>query len=156
MEMLKIKKSIDIPASKEQVWKVLLTDELMRNWYSEFSEGSHAVTDWKEGSKVIFKDKSENGMIGRVAVHKPQEALVVTYEGMLTPQGEDYESEAARQVKGGQEAFYLKGVNGHTHLDIESDMTEEFFEAMSKAWDKALLQISKLAVSQQENVADNR
>jgi hypothetical protein len=34
----------------ESMWD----DSTYRQWTSAFSEGSHAVSDWKEGSKVLF------------------------------------------------------------------------------------------------------
>ena len=44
--------TIDINAPREKVWDVLWQDDSYRKWTSVFSEGSHAETDWKKGSKV--------------------------------------------------------------------------------------------------------
>lgn len=46
--MKTIKKTIDIHASGEQVWKVLIEDQYNRKWFAEFGEGSHAVGDWNQ------------------------------------------------------------------------------------------------------------
>ncbi|MDQ3550213.1 MAG: VOC family protein, partial [Bacteroidota bacterium] len=58
---------------------------------------------------------------------------------------EDYESEGAKAMKGGKEIYILKGENGTTHLDIASDMGDEWFDSMSVAWDKALQKVKQLA-----------
>jgi len=45
---------IDINATKEKVWDILWNDATYTQWTSIFCEGSHAVSDWKEGSKILF------------------------------------------------------------------------------------------------------
>lgn len=145
MEKRRIKKSIDIAAPREQVWDVLFTDAYLRTWYAYFSEGSHAVTDWQEGSKAVFTDNTRNGVVGSVLVNKPLEELSVEFEGIVVNDKEIYDGEHALQMKGGRETYRLTEKNGLTHLAIESDMPEKYFEAMSKAWDQALLRIAELA-----------
>ncbi|HET6226356.1 MAG TPA: SRPBCC domain-containing protein [Bacteroidia bacterium] len=136
--MKTIKKIIDINTSKENVWKVLTEDKYNRQWYAEFMEGTYAVTDWKENSKVIFKDPKGSGMVGKIVSSKPQELLSIEYTGMLLDNKEDYQTKDALQIKGGREIYALSGKDNHTQLAISGDMPEEFFNTMSKAWDKAL------------------
>ena len=145
MKVIKIKKSIDIKAPKEKVWDILVKDEHTRKWYSAFHEGSHAVTDWKEGSKALFLDNADNGMLTRVITNKPGEELAVEYEGFILAGKEDFESEGAKALKGGIERYRLSGVNGSTNLDIESDMGEEWAANMEKQWDQALEKIKQMA-----------
>ncbi|AHE68160.1 hypothetical protein Loa_02623 [Legionella oakridgensis ATCC 33761 = DSM 21215] len=55
--------SININASKEKVWKILWGDKTFTDWTSVFAEGSYAVSDWMEGSRIQFIDpKSNHGM----------------------------------------------------------------------------------------------
>jgi uncharacterized protein YndB with AHSA1/START domain len=136
--MKTIKKTVDISASKENVWKVLTEDQYNRKWYAEFMEGTHAVTDWKENSKVIFKDDKGSGLIGKIISSKPNEFLSIEYTGMLLNNKEDYESAEAKSSKGGRETYALSEKGNLTHLAISGDMAEEFFNSMSEAWDKAL------------------
>jgi uncharacterized protein YndB with AHSA1/START domain len=147
METKVIKKSIGINAPKEKVWDVLIQDKLTRMWYAEFSEGTYAETDWQQGSKVAFKDKSESGMVGTVVVNNPGEMLAVEYQGIVAEGKEDYDSNMAQDVKGGREIYRLAEKYGVTQLDIESDMTPEYFDTMSQSWDKALQKIKSLAES---------
>jgi len=145
--MKKIQKTIMIAAPKEKVWNVLVEDELNRLWFAEFSAGSHAITDWIEGHKVIFKDDSERGIIGKIAEKHPYEMLSIAYDGMFWDGKEDFDSEEAQKVKGTFEKYFLSETNGVTTLSIESDMPEEHFDMMSEAWDRALAKIETLSLT---------
>jgi len=145
MKKQTIKKSIDIKAPKEKVWDVMLNYKFTRIWYAEFSEGSHAETDWKLGSKAMFKDSSESGLVGKVIANKPYEVISVEYEGIVIAGIEDYKSESANNVKGGFETYRLKEKDDVTYLSIECDMSEEYFESMSSAWEKALKKVKELS-----------
>jgi len=145
MATQKIEKSIVINASKENIWKVLTEDQYTRNWYAEFCEGSHAETDWQVGSKAIFKDASGSGMVTKITENKLHEKLSLEYLGVLINGVEDCDSEEENKYKGGVEAYHLTDENGHVPLSIESDMTVEYFESMSKSWDNAVNKIKELA-----------
>src|SRR5687768_15774224 len=120
-----IKKTIIIKAPGNQVWNVLTDDDLTRRWYAAFSEGTHAETDWKEGSKVLFTDNTNNGLIGTIAGSKPGELLSIAFTGVVVKGKEDYESELAKSVRGGKETYRLIQENGHTNLYIECDTSED-------------------------------
>lgn len=143
--MKTIKNTIDIHAPKEKVWDVLLKDELNHIWYAEFMEGTHVETDWKVGSKAVFKDGTNSGMITKVIVNKPNEALSVEFQGALVNGVEDYDSAEAKGIKGGKETYQLSEKEGVTHLSIAADMDESYFESMSASWEKALQKIKELA-----------
>jgi len=143
-----IKKSVEINASNDKVWNVLILDEHNKKWYSAFSEGTHAETDWKVGSRVVFSDKSGDGMIGKIIENEPGKSLVIEYDGVIMQGIEDYDSEVAQKVKGGKESYTLTNANGKTNLAISSDMDPEYYEMMSEQWDVALEKIKKLAEQQ--------
>jgi uncharacterized protein YndB with AHSA1/START domain len=146
-----IKKTIEIKASPERVWQALVDDALNRKWYAAFSEGTYAVTDWTPGSKVLFIDHSDNGMVGQIETNRPGEYLSVEYTGFYANGVEDYESEGAKSVKGGHENYTLAKQGDGTVLTIESDMTEEYFDMMSASWDKALDIIKEMAENTKTN-----
>lgn len=143
--MKTIKKSIEIDASKEKIWEVLTHDGYTKDWLGVFSPGSHALTDWQLNSKVVFADDSGSGIIGRIIVHDPYELLSIEYYGILSNNTEDFDSEEAAIFKGARENYRLSQKDKKTVLDIESDMSEGGFDAMSKAWDEALIRIKDLA-----------
>ena len=145
MKTKRIKKSIEINAPKEKVWNVLLDDQYTRLWYAAFSEGSHAETDWKEGSKAVFTDNTHSGLISKVTKNKPYEVLSLEYQGVVTGGKEDYESQLAQEIKGGLESYQLTEKDGITSVSIESDMGEEFFDSMSDSWENALKKVKQLS-----------
>ncbi|MGV3772200.1 MAG: SRPBCC domain-containing protein [Verrucomicrobiales bacterium] len=136
-----IKKSIQIAASPRKVWDVLFSDATFRIWCAEFSEGSHAVTDWKEGSKVVFKDHTGSGLVGNIIKSAPFKELAVEYDCMIV----DGQEQPLEDMKGGVESYHLTEKEKGTLLAISSDMSESYMEFMSSAWDKALLKIKELA-----------
>lgn len=141
----RIEKAIDINASAASVWNVLMKAEYQNKWYDEFMPGTTAQTDWQPGSKVVYADPAGNGMIGKIVVHKTAEELRVEYTGFLANGKEDYESLEAKTVKGGQENYYLQQQDDITHLTIESDMDDNYFDMASASWDKALQKIKEMA-----------
>ena len=147
MKKMTISKTIDINAPKEIVWEVLLNDKFTSAWYSEFSPGTHADTDWKLGSKAIFTDNSHSGLIGKIIANNAYEHLSVEYQGIVIDGAEDYTSSEATFVKGGLETYRLAEKNGRTTLSIDCDMGEDMFQSMSEAWERALAQIKRLSES---------
>lgn len=140
-----IKKTLALKASKEKVWEVLTKDEYTRQWYSEFSEGSYALSDWKEGDKITFLDKNGSGIIGVISILQPYEQIEFSYNGVLNKGIEDFESEEAVAVKGFKETYWLEEKNGETTLHIESEMNEEYVQMMGESWDRALKVLKGLA-----------
>jgi hypothetical protein len=94
---------------------------------------------------VIFTDPTKSGLVGRIVVNKPNEELVVEYEGEYKDGVEDYDSESAKQIKGGKEAYKLSEKDGKTQLDVTGDMHPDFYDMMSEAWEKAIKKIKELA-----------
>src|SRR6187402_26865 len=127
MQLKTINKTINIYAPKEVVWEVLINDEYNVQWYNAFSEGTHADTDWEVGSKAIFSDSSNAGIVGRIIVNDPFEALAIEYEGIVKDGIEDYESQLATEIKGSLEVYKLTVEGGITQLDIACDMGEDYY-----------------------------
>ncbi len=144
-EIQTIKKTVAVNAPKEKVWDVLLQDNFNRIWFAAFSDGTYADTDWQLGSKVKFIDNSSSGLVGKVVVNRPYEVISVEYTGLVEAGNEDYESQVAKEMKGSRETYRLIEKEGVTTLAIESDMSEEYFDMMSAAWDNALEKIKELA-----------
>lgn len=145
MNTQKISKAIDIDASRENVWQVLIKDECTRQWYAVFSEGTKAETDWQEGSKALFTDNTGSGIAAIIITNKPAEELIIEYTGLVYNSKEDNDSEGAKQVKGGRESYKLTEQAGITHLAVECDMDKQWFDKMAAAWDQAMAKIKELA-----------
>jgi len=143
--MKTIKKSIEINAPKEKVWEVLTEDRYTRIWYAEFHEGSHAVTDWKQGSKAQFIDNDGSGIVGVIAVSESGKELVIEYTGMVMKGVEDFESDMAKEFKGARESYKLSEKDGVTIIDLAGDMNDQMYEMMSGLWEKAFAKLKELA-----------
>lgn len=117
---------ININASREKVWKVLWEDASYRAWTSLFHEGSHAVTDWKEGSKVLFLSPEGDGMVSTIAANRPYEFMSFKHLGTVQNGVEDLDSPETRAWAGALENYTLKEQDGMTKLSIETDITEEY------------------------------
>jgi uncharacterized protein YndB with AHSA1/START domain len=143
--MKTIKKEIEITAPKEKVWAVLLDETYNKDWYSLFSEGTTAQSDWIEGHKITFTDKTNNGIVGKIARKKPYEKLQFVYDGIVVNGTEDYDSEMAKTYKGAEETYRLSDQNGKTLLSVSCDMDDDMYEEMERKWETALQRISELS-----------
>jgi len=145
--MKTIQKTILIQAAPAKIWDVLTQDQYTREWYTAFSEGTHATSDWKEGSRITFTDGSGDGMIGFIAESRPGKSLVFEFTGQIVNGKEDTESEQVQAFKGGQERYRITEKDNGAELEIHSDMTEEYYDMMSAKWDEGLQIIKNLAES---------
>lgn len=145
--MKTIRKQIAIDAPKENVWTVLLDDNYTADWYAIFCEGTTAQSDWIEGHRIAFTDKTNNGIFGIIARKKPYEKLSFVYHGLIINGNDDTESPMAKMYKDAEETYRLTEEDGHTVLAISCDMDESMYEEMSSKWEAALQRISELAAA---------
>lgn len=143
--MEKLVFSTSINATPEKVWNILWTDATYRKWTAAFMEGSYAVTDWKEGSKVLFLDGKGMGMVSRIAVNRPNEYMSIEHLGEVKDGVEDTTSDRVKAWAGAHENYTLKKNNGQTELTIDMDITEEFKEMFAQIWPKALANVKALS-----------
>jgi len=147
MAIRTIEKTATIDAPPERVWAVLTEDVPYRQWTSAFMEGSHAETDWREGSPVRFLDGSGSGLLAHVAASRPGELLDVEFDGLVAGGQDDTTSPDAVALRGAHETYWLEPSGAGTRLRVASDMAEEHHDAMATAWDRALVRIQSLATS---------
>jgi len=136
---------MELQASKEKVWDVLLLDKFNKTWFADFSQGMRVQTNWKIGSKALYTDNSNGGIICQVVANKPQELLTLEFTGLLVNGKEDYDSVDAREFIGGKESYRLLAAQGATKIFIETETAEQYYDWMQDAWDKALHTIKKLS-----------
>jgi uncharacterized protein YndB with AHSA1/START domain len=143
MERHQFKTTID--ASPEKVWDILWGDATYGQWTSAFAEGSRAETDWKEGSKVLFLDGNNQGMVSTIVEKKPNKFMSFKHLGSFKNGVEDLESEETKAWSGAVENYTLKSINGKTELIIDQDITDEYKEYFLSTWPKALKKLKELA-----------
>lgn len=137
--------STTIKASKEKVWDVLWNDESYRAWTSVFTEGSCAVSDWNEGSKILFLDGKGGGMYSTIAKKIPGEFMSFRHIGEVKDGIEQPLDEKTQSWSGSTEDYILKEGGGVTELTIEMDMMEDMLDYFNKTFPLALEQVKKLA-----------
>ena len=143
--MHKLTFSTTINAPKEKVWRTMLEDATYRQWTSAFHEGSHAVTDWKEGSKALFLTPEGDGMVSRIVTHRPNEFLSIKHVGTVNKGVEDTESEAAKDWGDALENYTVKEVHGASTLTVEMDVSDDYRKYFEETWPKALSKLKDVA-----------
>lgn len=153
MEKLTFTTTIAAPA--EQVWRAMLDDATYREWTSAFAEGSYAITDWSEGSKAIFlAPPGDEGMVARIAVHRPNEFLSLEHLGMMKNGVEDLESAVSQGWAGAHENYTLKPAgNGQVELTIEIDVQPSYRDYFEKTWPQALASLKSIAERERAQTA---
>ncbi len=140
--MKKLEFKISINADREKVWDALWADENYRKWTSIFSETSHAKSDWKEGSEILFMDAEENGMYSVIEkLEKPSE-MTFKHLGELK-NGEKYKGDWSGAI----EQYQLFDNKGETELLVSVDSNEEFASFFEKTFPNALKIIKQIAES---------
>jgi uncharacterized protein YndB with AHSA1/START domain len=134
-----------IDAPREKVWNVLWDDASYREWTSVFSSGSHAVSDWKKGSKIQFLDGEGRGMTSVISDLVPNEYMSFTHKGEIKDGVEDFSTAAAQGWNDAQENYSLKTVGDKTELTVELDITGEFADYFTNTFPKALALVKSIS-----------
>lgn len=139
--MNKLKFPVSINASKEKVWKELWDDASYRKWTAAFMEGSHAKSDWNQGSRIEFLGPGGDGMFGVIETLVPNEKMVFKHQGEIK-NGVD-EKKDWGEVR---ESYKLEESNGVTELNVELDsMGGEFEGYFKETFPKALAILKRIA-----------
>lgn len=146
MENLEFVKTINAP--REKVWNALWEDANYREWTSAFAEGSHAVTDWKQGSKILFLDAKGEGMVSEVADIRPNEFMSIRHLGIVKDGVEDTSSPESGEWSGGYENYLLQTEDGQTKLTVTMEavsIPKDFIAYFQNTWPKALDKLKQVA-----------
>jgi uncharacterized protein YndB with AHSA1/START domain len=75
-----LKRSLEIDAPATEVWRVLTTPDLVREWAAAYQDGLHIRTSWREGEPVAWKTQDgDTRAEGTVAAFQPQKLLKFDY-----------------------------------------------------------------------------
>ncbi|MFC5271978.1 SRPBCC domain-containing protein [Adhaeribacter terreus] len=137
--------SIQINAPKEKVWETLWNDATYREWTHVFSPGSHAVTDWQEGSKVQFLGGEGNsGMYSQIHKMVPNQVMEIKHIGEVKD-GVEQPADPETSWYGAMENYYLTEGNGQTELKVTLDTEESHTDYFQEAFPKALAIVKEIA-----------
>ena len=154
-EREKINKSIEINASRERIWEVLLSEHYFRQWSCAFAPGSYADTDWSLGSTAEFKGPSEDGLYGKIILHRPYEAITIKYEGIIINGDKDNQSEGAKNWIGCLETYHISETSDETCLlSVSQDTPKKYSHAFFSNWDEALERIKNMSEGTREYIEE--
>ncbi len=143
--MEKLRFSIQIEAPTRKVWEVLWGDDTYPAWTRVFSEGSTAVTDWQEGSKVHFLDGKGAGMYSVIDRRVDNELMIFRHLGEVRDGVELPPDEKTKEWENAIEQYTLREWNGGTELVAELDMIAGSMDYFGKTFPRALAEVKRLA-----------
>ena len=139
--MIRLHFSTEIDAPPARVWAVLWDDATYRDWTSTFSPGSHAVSDWNEGSRVEFIDPSGSGMVAVIDRKVPDQLMVFRHVGEIR----DGREQPSADWAGALESYALTTTPAGTALAVAVDTADEHAESFREMFPKALARVKALA-----------
>ncbi|MET3879553.1 SRPBCC domain-containing protein [Chitinophaga sp. OAE865] len=143
MEKSTFKITIDAP--REKVWEVLWGDPSYQQWTAVFSDGSKVETNWEKGSKVLFLDNNNQGMVARIEEKVPNEYMSFQHLGEINNGVEDLTSDKVKAWAGAYENYTLTNVNGKTELVVDMDLNDDYKDYFVKTWPLALDKVKELS-----------
>ncbi|WP_306354177.1 SRPBCC domain-containing protein [Flavobacterium sp. '19STA2R22 D10 B1'] len=143
--MEKLKFQIKIDASKEKVWNTLTEDDTYRKWTLPFSQGSHFIGNWKEGTTMVFLNNENRGMYSHVNKNIPYELISVAHIGMYENGKEQPIDEETKKWTGSLEEYYLTEDGGITTLEVRVDSDEDFKDYYNTTFPKAFALLKEIA-----------
>ena len=142
MKTIHFQKSIDAPA--DIIWQILWDQETYPKWTAPFSEGSYAVSDWKEGSSVAFLGPDGGGIQSIIDRMEPNHLMRFRHMGVLK-NGKPQDDEESREWTGAMEKYQLSEDNGNTMLDVAMDTTEQMSDYFTNKFPEALEVVKQLS-----------
>lgn len=143
--MKKLEFNIQIDASPETVWNIIIGKDTYPQWTAVFCEGSAVETDWKKGSKALFLDGKGSGMVAEIAENIPYEFLSIRHLGEVYNGVEDTTSDKIKEWAGAHENYTLQSIDGKTHWKVEIDVAPDFTDYMNDTWPKAQQKVKEMA-----------
>lgn len=134
--------SIEIRATKKQVWDTLWQDETFRQWAGIIDPGTRMVGELKEGNEVQFISANGYGVTSLVAKLMPGEFLLLKHRADTQENGK---RERKNEWTGGEEAYSLTEKDGTVTLIAAFDVPPELEEYFLVNYSKALEKIKVLA-----------
>lgn len=139
---------IDIHAPKEKVWKILWEDATYREWTSAFCEGTYAVSDWKEGSKIHFLSPSGEGMNSIIDSKIDNEYMAFKHLSELKNFEEMPIDSATAEWSGAMETYRLTQNNSTTTLEVTMDCIEKYVDYFHEVFPKSMKLIKEISEKQ--------
>ncbi|UOQ55246.1 SRPBCC domain-containing protein [Hymenobacter cellulosivorans] len=137
--------SIMINAPKEKVWNVLWGEQTYGQWASVFSPGSHAQSDWQEGSQVVFSSANGGSMYSQIAQQTLHEYISFQHLGQVKDGQQQPFDQNNQDWAGATENYTLRQIGNTTELTVEMDVPENHQAYFAETFPRALEKVKELA-----------
>lgn len=135
--------SIEIHASKEQIWKILWEDTTFRQWADLIDAGMYLQGTLREGNEVRFLSSVNGyGVTSLVEACTPNDYVLFRHSADTKESGEQ---KREKEWTGGTESYSLTEKDGMTTLTVKTDVPPEQEKAFNTSFPKALERIKSLA-----------
>jgi uncharacterized protein YndB with AHSA1/START domain len=146
VNMKKILQSIDIHASREDVWAAIISDKKYRLWTAAFHDGSYFEGGWQQGERIKFLAKDEEGyrtgMISEIAVNEHLKDISIKHLGLMIYDVEDYTSDYAKKWSLTYENYHLEKLDvRETRFSVDIEIDEEHADLFEEQWTFALVKL---------------
>lgn len=140
--------SININASPEKVYSVMLDQNHYREWTSEFNPTSHYIGSWEKGKTIKFigssEDGKQGGMVSRIKENIAGKYISIEHLGMIQDGKEITEGVEVDSWKGALENYTFTEKDGITTLDVDIDYSDDFKSYFDEVWPKALNKLKEI------------
>jgi uncharacterized protein YndB with AHSA1/START domain len=128
--MKTLKHALEINAPPTEVWRVLTTPELVREWAAAYTDGLSIRTSWKEGDPVTWKEPDgATRACGHVAAFQPGKLLKFEYtEGALAPEGRSFSD--TFEISAGERTTRLEFTTGPLDADEAAALEQQAEDAI--------------------------
>lgn len=141
--MDKMQFSVEINATREQVWDTLWQDETFRQWAGIIDPGTYMLGTLEQGNEVQFISSVNGyGVTSLVEKLMPGEFLLLKHRADTQEKGK---RERENEWTGGEESYSLSEKNGVTTLTVEFDVPPELKQEFKVSYPKALEKVRVLA-----------
>ncbi len=138
---------VDVNAPKEKVWAVLWNDSSYGKWTAAFGKGSYAESDWKEGSKILFRTPKGEGMYSKSDRKISGEYMSFQHLGVVKNGKEQPGNVETKKWSGAMENYTLRNKNGGTELTVDFESIEEYRDYFNSTFPRALEILKELSES---------
>jgi uncharacterized protein YndB with AHSA1/START domain len=135
--------SVKINAPREKVWEKLWGNDTYPQWTAPFCEGSHAVSEWKEGDPILFLTPDGSGMFSTIERKEPCQRMTFRHlgevkDGVKIPK--DWGDAAT-------EDYRLAEQDGITEVTVVMGAAEgeNFTEYLNATFPKALEELKRIS-----------
>lgn len=138
---------IDIDAAPAKVWKTLWTPELYTKWAEPFCAGTYYTGEMKQGNRIHFLTPNGEGMYSDLAYYKENETAIFKHIGMMKDFKELPLNAETEKWTGAFESYFVKDVEGKSHVKVEVDVIEKYIGHMKKTFPLAMQKLKAISES---------